>query len=262
MSHSPNPPSGEALSGPDYLLRGFKLLREPSIRPFAIIPLIINVVVIVALFVSGTMGMGALLDSWLAGIPAWLEWLKTLLWLVMAIGLLILLCLSFTLLANLIAAPFNGWLSARVEAHLTGIEPESGLTMGQEAWQSIRGELGKLWFFLSRAAVLGIVSLIIFWIPVVNTILPVLWFIFGAYMLALEYMDHPMANHGLEFKAKRQLLAEHRMLSLSFGGTATLFTAIPLVNLIIMPAAVAGATQAWVERLHPDSPPPTQPKTQ
>ena len=228
-------------------------MREPSIRPFAVIPLIINVVVIIALFVSGTMGMSALLDSWLAGLPAWLEWLKTLLWVVLAIGLLLLLCFSFTLLANLIAAPFNGWLAAKVEAHLTGVEPESGLSMTQEAIQSIRGELGKLWFLASRAALLGIVSLLLFWIPVVNAILPLLWFAFGAYMLALEYMDHPMANHGMEFKAKRQLLAEHRMLSLSFGGMATLFTAIPLVNLVIMPAAVAGATQAWVERLRPEA---------
>lgn len=253
MSHSPRQ-AKEALGGPGYLISGFKLLSEPSIRPFAIVPLVINVVLIIGLFVGGSMGMSNLLDSWLAGLPAWLEWLKTLLWLILAIGLLLLLCFSFTLLANLIAAPFNGWLAARVEAHLTGVEPESGLSMMQEAAQSIRGELGKLWFFLSRAALLGILSLILFWIPIVNAVLPVLWFGFGAYMLALEYMDHPMANHGLAFKDKRQLLAEHRTLSLSFGATATLLTALPLVNLIIMPVAVAGATQAWVEKLRPAKP--------
>lgn len=249
MSSSP-----EAMSGPQYLLRGFALLREPGIRPFAIIPLIINVVLIVVLFVGGVMGMGQLLDMWLSFLPGWLEWLKTLLWIVLAIGLLLLLAFSFTLLANLIAAPFNGWLSAKVEEHLTGKAPDTGMTMAQEAVQSIRVELGLLWFFLSRAALLGIVSLLLFWIPVVNTLLPVLWFVFSAYMLALEYLDHPMANHGLEFADKRRLLAQHRGLSLSFGATATFLTTLPLVNLVIMPAAVAGATQAWVDQLQHSAP--------
>lgn len=249
MSRSP-----EALTGPQYLIRGFALLREPGIRPFAIIPLLINIVLIVILFVGGVMGMGSLLEAWLAWLPGWLEWLKSLLWLLFAIGLLILLAFSFTLLANLIAAPFNGWLSARVEQHLTGKLPETGLTLTQEALQSIRVELRLLWFFLSRAAVLGIISLILFWIPVVNAILPVVWFAFSAYILALEYLDHPMANHGLEFADKRRLLAQHRGFSLSFGATATLLTTLPLVNLVIMPAAVAGATQAWVDRLQPQAP--------
>lgn len=256
---SPSPDStAAAMSGPGYLLRGFALLREPSILPFAIIPLIINVVLIVTLFVWGVSSMGSLLDSWLAGLPGWLEWLKTLLWIVLAIGLLILLAFSFTLLANLIAAPFNGWLSARVEAHLTGRAPDTGLTLTQEALQSIRVELRMLWYFLSRAALLGLLSLLLFWIPVVNALLPVLWFAFSAYMLALEYLDHPMANHGLEFNEKKRLLAQQRGLSLGFGGTVTFLTAVPLVNLVIMPAAVAAATQMWVERLQDHSTANTQ----
>ncbi|MDX1496084.1 MAG: sulfate transporter CysZ [Salinisphaeraceae bacterium] len=244
MSNSP-----KVLGGPHYLLRGFQLLREPGIRPFAIIPLIINVIVIVFIFVTGTMAMSSLLDAWLSWLPQWLEWLRTLLWVIFAVGLIIILGYCFTLLANLIAAPFNGWLSARVEEHLTGKAPDTGMTLSQEAWHSIKVEIGLLWFFLSRAALLGVVSLILFWIPGVNALLPGLWFLFSAYMLALEYMDHPMANHGMNFKAKRRLLARNRQLSLSFGATATFFTAVPLVNLLIMPAAVAGATQAWVDQL-------------
>ena len=248
------------LGGPGYLISGFKLLREPGIRPFAIIPLLINIVLIILIFVGGTMGMGSLLDAWLGWLPEWLQWLKTLLWILFAIGLIILLAFSFTLLANLIAAPFNGWLSAKVEEHLTGQKPDTGMTMMQEAMHSIRVELGLLWFFLSRAAVLGIVSLLLFWIPVVNAILPVLWFAFSAYMLALEYLDHPMANQGLNFKNKRRMLAQHRSLSLSFGATATFLTTLPLVNLFIMPAAVAGATQAWVERMRPQEATRTAPQ--
>lgn len=73
-------------------------------------------------------------------------------------------------------------------------------------------------------------------------------------MLALEYLDHPMANHGMEFADKRRLLAKHRGLSLGFGATATFLTTLPLINLVIMPAAVAGATQAWVDQLQQSAP--------
>ncbi|MGB1580789.1 MAG: EI24 domain-containing protein [Nevskiales bacterium] len=146
MSNSP-----KALGGPHYLLRGFQLLREPGIRPFAIIPLIVNIVLIVTIFVQGVMFMSGLLDAWLAWLPDWLAWLRSLLWAIFAVGLVIVLGYSFTLLANLIAAPFNGWLSARVEQHLTGKAPDTGMTLTQEAWHSIKVELGLLWFFLSRA---------------------------------------------------------------------------------------------------------------
>ena len=85
--------------------------------------------------------------------------------------------------------------------------------------------------------------------PVVGAVTPVLWFAFGAFMLAMEYLDHPMDNRGFAFKQKLHILRQRRGLSLGFGGTVTLLTALPLVNLIVMPAAVAGATALWVDEL-------------
>ena len=84
-------------------------------------------------------------------------------------------------------------------------------------------------------------------IPLINVVSPVLWVAFGSWMLALEYLSYPMENHNMKFKRVRQRLSEKRMISFGFGLAAMLGTMIPLVNFIIMPAAVAGAAALWVD---------------
>ena len=87
-------------------------------------------------------------------------------------------------------------------------------------------------------------------IPGVNIISPVLWAWFGAWMLAIEYTDYPLGNHGYGFAEIRATLRQRRWLALGFGSAATLATIIPLVNFFVMPMAVAGATRMRVEQIH------------
>ena len=56
-----------------------------------------------------------------------------------------------------------------------------------------------------------------------------------------------MANNGKFFKDINSQAMSKRSLSLGFGGGVMLFTSIPGLNLIAMPAAVAGATSLWVK---------------
>ena len=91
--------------------------------------------------------------------------------------------------------------------------------------------------------------LVLFIIPGVNLAAPILWFIFSAWMLALEYCDYPMGNHGIPFRDQRRLLRKHGLLNLGFGTATLVATSIPIVNLFAMPAAVAGATALWLENM-------------
>jgi CysZ protein len=47
----------------------------------------------------------------------------------------------------------------------------------------------------------------------------------------------------------RRTLRRHRSLSIGFGSAAAGLTMIPIVNFVVMPAAVAGATAMWVREL-------------
>jgi CysZ protein len=82
---------------------------------------------------------------------------------------------------------------------------------------------------------------------VINIIAPFVWMVFGAWMLALEYLDYPMGNHGLSFPVQRQTAQKKRLTVLSFGGATLFATLTPFINLLVMPAAVAGATALWLE---------------
>lgn len=238
------------LSGPGYLARGFTLMWQPGVRVFVIVPLLINIVAVIGLFLWLWPPILVTVDGWLELLPDWLMWLNFLVWPLVWLLAILVFCLILTITANLIGAPFNGFLAARVEQNLTGKLPDSGLTVWQEGLQGLVTELRKLLFFFMWLIPLLLLSLLLFFLPGLNALIPVLWGVFGAYMLALEYVDYPAANHGLSFAAKRRLLAQNRWLTLGFGGMVTLATALPLLNLLVMPAAVAGATAMWVENLN------------
>jgi CysZ protein len=239
---------GQPLIGAAGLLRGAKLLNTPGLRRFVIIPVTINVLVFALSIGVLLQQFTPLVEKWVGYLPAWLEWLEWLFWLFFALAAILVVFYTFSILANLIAAPFNGLLAEAVEKHLTGKPlPGGGSLLGalREAPSAIFDELRKIGYFLLRAVPL----LILFWIPLLNLAAPVLWALFSAWMMAVEYGDYPMGNHNIRFAEQRRRLGQKRMLSLGFGGATLLATMIPLVNFLVMPAAVAGATALWVEQL-------------
>ena len=82
------------------------------------------------------------------------------------------------------------------------------------AIDAIGSQLRKLVYILLWALGLFLISLI----PVVNLIAPVLWVIFGSWLLSLEYFDYPMGNHDLVFDEEKRQLRERRGIELGFGG--------------------------------------------
>jgi CysZ protein len=182
--------------------------------------------------------------SWL---PGWLDWLSWLVWALLAALLCIVAFYSFTLVANFIGAPFNGRLAEKIEQRLIGYAPPSSGQVYTAAGikNAIHSELDKLGYLLSRSLPLLILS----FIPVINVFAPLLWLLFGAWMLALEYLDYPMGNHGIPFAEQRLKLRQRPLLALGFGITVCALTFIPLINFLAMPVAVSGATRLWVQQL-------------
>ena len=232
--------------GASYLLRGLGLLGKPRIRRFVLIPLAVNIVLFLVLLYVMFLGfdwMSAQLDALL---PDWLDWLKFVLWPVYIVAALLMPVFGFVLIGNLIASPFNGLLAEAVEHHLTG-EVAAGdfswKAMLAELGRSLRSELRKLGYTLVRLVPI----LVLLWIPGVNIIGSVLWVVFGAWLMAIQYADYPMGNHVLSFPDQRRLLAQRRLLSLGFGGGIMLAMMVPILNFVVMPASVAGATALWVE---------------
>ncbi len=231
-----------------YLLEGIRLIQAPGLRRFVLMPLLINSLLFAGLIYAAVIGFEHLMAYLLGFLPGWLHWLQYLLWPLFAASVMVILAYSFTLLANLIAAPFNGLLAEAVEKHLQGQSLEQTgdwKALLKDVVPSLLSEIQKILYFALRAAPLAL----LFVIPGVNLAAPILWTLFSGWMLALEYADYPMDNHGLKFRQQRPLLRKRRILSMGFGLTTLGLTLIPVVNFIAMPAAVAGATAMWVREL-------------
>lgn len=244
-------PVTELSAGPRCLARGFSMLTQPGLRRYVVIPVLVNIVLIVGLVSLLGWQVNDWLNAWLSGLPDWLAWLDDVLWWIVMALVTLAFCYFFTLLANLIASPFNGILSSRVEQLITGRTPQTRMSLAGEMWDGVAGEVRRLRYYAGRALMLALVSLVLLFIPVANLAIAPLWFIFGAYMLAFEYMDGPMGNRGWAFEAKLAHLDTHRMRHLGFGSLVTLMTAIPLANLVVMPAAVIGATLLYLDTTGP-----------
>ncbi|MEE9596788.1 MAG: EI24 domain-containing protein, partial [Acidiferrobacterales bacterium] len=109
---------------------------------------------------------------------------------------------------------------------------------------SLASELRKLIYLLAMI----LLPLIVTFIPIINLLAPLLWLVATSWLLALEYLAYPLENQGMRFSEVRRYAKTRRLLSFSFGAAVLLATVMPLVNLAIMPAAVAGATVMWFER--------------
>lgn len=232
--------------GVGYALKGFSLVRARGVFRYALIPLLVNVLLFGGGIWLGAAAFGDFID-WL--LPAWLDvaLVRILLWVIFAVGAALVAFHAFTLLANLVAAPFNGLLADRAERHLRGTRGAEGEQRGlvAEVGASFAAELRKLVYLAAWSLPL----LVLFLVPVVNLVAPLLWLAFGAWMMALEYADCPLGNHGVVFRHGRTLIARRRATALGFGATVMIVTAIPGLNLVIMPVAVAGATALYVNEL-------------
>jgi CysZ protein len=231
--------------GAGYVVRGFGLINQNGIRRYVAVPLLINISLFGGAIWYGASQFESFLD-WL--LPNWLEWARWILWPLFALTALLVLFYAFTLLGNLVGAPFNALLAEKLEAQLTGQVLTSKPGVGyliRSGLSAIASELRKLAYVLARTIPL----LILFLIPGLNIVAPFAWLLFSAWMLALEYIDAPMGNHNLSFRDGHRVLSEHKPMALGFGGAVMLITSIPGLNFFAMPVSVAGATAMWVERL-------------
>ncbi len=241
--------------GTETLARGLKLLTRREIFPYVLAPLAINLVIFGGLIWFGFSSFAPMVEWLMSFVPGFLDFLRWILWIFLGLLLAVIAFFTFTPIANIIAAPFNALMSEKLEIMLTGSSPSSDLSFMQMAIVSLGSQIRKLGYMAIWYAGLILVTLI----PVVNFAAPVLWVLFGSWLMALEYMDYPMGNHDIGFKEQRETLAERRGLAMGFGGAVMIMTTVPVINFLAMPAAVAGATVLWVEQLR--KPAPTAPTT-
>ncbi|NLY57106.1 MAG: sulfate transporter CysZ [Gammaproteobacteria bacterium] len=232
------------LRGSGYLREGWQRIRQPGLRRFLVIPLLLNLTLFLALISWGVRQFNYWMDRLMPHLPEWAAFVEWLLWPLFALVVLLVLFFGFSIVANLIASPFYGFLAEKIA------EQERGLVSPPTSWQeilmvipkSLGRECRKIVYYLPRLLALLLLTLI----PVVNLVASPLLLAFGVWMMAVQYIDYQADNDQVGFMDMLRWMRGRRALSLGFGLPVYVGMLIPLVNLLVMPSAVAGSTLLWV----------------
>lgn len=226
------------------LLNGMRWLGKTPLRKFLLIPVLINLILYSLGFLLGYLYLP---DFVAQLVPEKLHWLAWFIKPLFFICFIVAGFFSFTILANLIASPFYGKLSARtweliIQSKQTQADEEEAnfeFDLTEPNWLHVMfGELRRIGYLIKWMLVLLIISMI----PGLNLLAPLLWAVFGAWGCALEFFAYPLENKGLLFPEQKNVAASVRLGALSFGGVILLGLGLPVLNLLVAPAAVIAAT--------------------
>ncbi|MFT6267215.1 MAG: CysZ protein [Alphaproteobacteria bacterium] len=234
-------------SGASYFFQGFELIKTKGLKRFVLVPLFINLILFSSAFYFLLDYIQQSVSYILNIVPDWMSFIKDglgyVLWPIAIITVLLIFALIFGTLANWIAAPFNGFLSEKVERYLTGeaMGDEGLMDALKDTPRALGREFSKLAYFIPRA--IGFL-LLFFFLPVFGQII---WFLFTAWMMAVQYVDYPFDNHKAGFRFTRDTLRQDKSRAFGFGIMVNIFSFIPVVNFMVMPVSICGATAMYVD---------------
>ncbi|MFC5730685.1 MULTISPECIES: EI24 domain-containing protein [Nocardioides] len=233
--------------GAGFLLRGIRLWRErPLLMLFGIVPAVVVALLIVGLFVVLLMFADDVI-SW--GTPFADDWDETVrsvfrigLLLMLLVGAGMLAIVTFTGLTLAVGDPFYEKIWKEVEISLGGDVPGRGV-----GW--VRGALDGL-VLVGMGLAMAVVVLALGLLPLIGTVIgAVLGLVVSGRLLAGELVSRPLEARGMDRAARSALLRQHRGAMLGFGVCVQACFLIPLGGILVMPAAVAGATYLAREAL-------------
>jgi len=230
------------IEGVASLLAGMRsLLRETSLRAvlWRILLLLLFLLLAVGFGVYGLAEYLAALwlpqgDAWYVGFLSWLVWVLAVL-LALFTG-----AVSFTILGSVAAAPWLDMLAARAEVLHCG----AALSDDEGHWMtSVLHSLSNVVRPLFGLLLMGLLALAVLWIPLLGPLAATLiWAYAGIRFLNYELLDVPASRRRWDFARRKAAFEQRRFFWLGFGGLSMALLLVPLVNLLVLPAAVVALT--------------------
>jgi CysZ protein len=230
--------------GVGLLGRGLSLvLRSPRLLGLGLLPALISGILYAVTLVTLVSFIGDIsravtffADDWSTGGRDLIRLLAAL----ALVGVTALLgVLTFTAVTLLIGDPFYEKISVLVEARFGGVRDELEVTV----WRSLGRSLVDSLRLIALSVALGIPLFLLGFVPVIGqTVIPVVGAAVGGWLLAVELTGVPFQRRGRRLRHRRAALRGNRPLALGFGVAVFLSFLIPLGAILLMPAAVAGAT--------------------
>lgn len=219
------------------------IVRHPSLWPWCILPVLINTIVLIGLWIW----TGHYSDQLLAAhVPAGDAWYLVILQMgakVLAfIARAIITLVCFVVVGTLAAVPFNDLLSEQTDKLAGGWEDPRPFSPRRVAWELLvtgAQEGKRMTVYLLLIVPLFAMS----FIPVLAPFSFALKLIVTALFFTSDYISYPMERRGALLWRYKFLVARRYLFpSLGFGLAVTGIAIIPVINFMFFPLAVVGGT--------------------
>lgn len=176
--------------------------------------------------------------TWYWQLLSWLVWVVAFVLAAMS-GIV-----CFSMLGSVAAAPWLDELAARTEAMHGG-----GAGAPGDTWvKLVLRSMGNAMRPLIGLAGFALLTLFLMVIPVIGQLsAAAVWTYAGIRFLNLELMDATASRRGLDYAARKRELAGKRLFYIGFGGIAFGLMMVPLLNILVLPAAVVALSRRAVE---------------
>ncbi|WP_182525209.1 EI24 domain-containing protein [Nocardioides dongkuii] len=234
------------LQGAAYVARGFGMWRRrPGLMLLGMLPALLVLLLVGAALVTLLFLVDDLV-TWLTpfadGWGTWRDVLRVGLAVLVVGGAVFLASVTFTGLTLAVGDPFYERIWRATEEELGGPVPEGGLGL----WRGLRDAAVLAAYGLAVGATLLVVGML----PLVGAVVgATLGFAVSARLLAGELLGRPLEARGLDRTARRQALRGHGRSVLGLGLVTQAAFLVPLGAVLVMPAAVVGATMLARELL-------------
>jgi CysZ protein len=255
------------LAGATYPFRALAMFRRtPHLWGYVTIPILVNFVVGVALYVGllffGWESVEGLLvslshwlDSLIANLPAWLSFLKFLiiglgflLHFLLVVGLLLLTGFVLVQFGVLVGSPWYGQLSEQLEELRIGQLQRVEVGIVRDVSRALLFELKKLVLVVG----VGLLLLLMNLAPGIGTLAAGSGGIaIAAMIVCLDFLDAPLERRRLSFREKLGIVLGSLPASASFSLVCLGLVSIPLLNLLTIPICVASGTLFFCDRIYP-----------
>jgi CysZ protein len=199
-------------------------------------PILGNIAIFLLAGIALFYGLDVLLDRWL---PEGFDWIRYLVFPLVAAAMLAIGMLAFTLLAALLLSPFLGRLAAEVES-LDGVAPPDLPPAGWFA--GLRADLALEIRRLAYIAMCLLGVLLLGLLPLIQLLAAPLGVLVSSWLLTVEYAGNPLGNHRMTLAEQLTLLRSARWKVIGFGLASFGCSLVPVVNFAVVPASVIGIT--------------------
>ncbi|NPC98415.1 EI24 domain-containing protein [Nocardioides sp. zg-DK7169] len=221
-------------------MRGFGMWRRrPGLMLLGLVPALLVLLALLAAFVGLLVVVGDVVGwatPFVDDASATVRRLvRVTLALALVAGFVVLAAATFVALTLLVGDPFYARIWRETETLLGGPVPEDEVGLLRSIGDGVALVL------LGLATTLGVVAVGL--VPVVGTLAALAGgFCISAWFLAGELLGRPLEARGLDRSERSRLLRGHRFQVLTFGLSVQACFLVPLGAVLVMPAAVVGAT--------------------